>query len=174
MTEVQEFNVLLRKIKYDKEARQKFFCKYYNRLHMHGRLKYGKFSDWQDVVHDVVTKLIETDWTDYQYIENPTAWLFTVADNRAKDFFKKSNRILEFNEYHYSDFNIEDVELSNDVRNAMKHLTRDEQYVLYAYYWLGKEQYIIAKEMGKTYGSVRTQIKRSRDKLKKYLVTISL
>lgn len=169
MTEVQEFNDLLRKIKYDNDARQKFFCKYYSRLHIHGSLKYGNFSDWQDIVHDVVTKLIATDWSNYEYIECPTAWLFTVADNHAKDLFKQANRILEFNEYHYSDFNIEDVELSNDVKNAMKNLTRDEQYVLYAFYWLGKEQYIIAEEIGKTYGSVRTQIKRARDKLKNFL-----
>lgn len=169
MSEVREFNDLLRKIKYDGNARQVFFSKYYNLLHSHVRLKYGSYADWQDIAHDVVTKLIETDWTDYPYIERPTSWLYTIADNHAKDLFKKSNRILEFKEYGYSDFNLEYIEIRNDVRNAMNNLDRDSQYILYAHNWLGKELYTIAEEMGKSYASIRTKAKRARDKLKKYL-----
>lgn len=169
MNEVQKFNDLLRKIKYDQGARQKFFCDYYNRLLLHVSYKFGDYPDWQDIAHDVVNKLIETDWTNYPYIESPMYWLYTIADNHAKDLFKKTNRICELNEYNYSDFNIDYIDMRNDVRNAMKNLTYDEQYVLYAFHWLGKELYTIAKEMKKSYGSVRTQIKRARDKLKKYL-----
>lgn len=169
MSEVREFNDMLRKIKYDKDARQIFFSKYYNRLHEHMRLKYGSYPDWQDIVHDVVTKLIETDWTDYPYIERPISWLFTIADNHAKDLFKKSNRICEFKEYCYSDFSIEYIEMRNDVRNAMDKLDRDSQYIIYANHWLGKELYTIAEEMGKSYVSVRVQISRARKKLEKLL-----
>ena len=169
MSEVREFNVLLRKIKYDKSARQTFFSKYYNRLHTHVRLKFGEYPDWQDIAHDVVTKLIENDWTGYPYIKRPVSWMYKIADNHAKDLFKKSNRILEFKEYSYSDFSIEYIEMRNDVRNAMNHLDRDSQYILYAHTWLDKELYTIAKEMGKSYGSVRAKAKRARDKLKKYL-----
>lgn len=169
MTEVQEFNDRLRKIKYNSEEREKFWFKYYNLLKTHVLLKYGKFSDWEDIVHDVVNKIISTDWTSYPEIESPTSWLYTVADNHAKDVFKKSNRICEFDEKTYSNFTIESVDMSNDVRNAIMHLTRDNQYIIYAYYWLGKELYTIAKEMNKSYGSVRVAVKRARKLLEKYL-----
>ena len=169
MTEAQEFNISLRKIKYDKNEREKFWFKYYNLLKTHVFLKYGKFPDWEDIVHDVVNKIMETDWTNYPQIESPTAWLYTIADNHAKDIFKKSNRICEFKDNTYSSFNIESVDMRNDVRNAIMHLKRDKQYIIYAYFWLGKELYIIAEEMNKSYGSVRTAAKRARKLLEKFL-----
>ena len=169
MTEAKEFNISLRKIKYDRDEREKFWFKYYNLLKTHVFLKYGKFSDWEDIVHDVVNKIISTDWTDYQYIESPISWLYTVADNHAKDIFKKSNRICVFDEKTYSNFSIEAVDMRNDVRNAMKHLKRDNQYIIYAYYWLGQELYTIAKEMNKSYIAVRAAIRRARNLLKKFL-----
>ena len=104
-----EFNVLLRKIKYDEDARQKFCFEYYNLLKMHVRSKYGKFQDWEDIVQDVVNKILSTDWTNYPHIDNPTQWLYTIADNHAKDLFKKTNRICEFDENLYPNFNIECV-----------------------------------------------------------------
>ena len=174
MTEDQEFNESLRKIKYDRDEREKFWFKYYNKLKLHVLLKYGTFSDWEDIVHDVVSKLISNDWTDYPYIENPTAWLYKVADNHAKDIFKKTNRICEFDEQTYSNFSIEAVELRNDIRNAIKQLKRDKQYIIYAHYWLGKELYTIAEEMNKSYGSVRAEAKRAKDILEKIFVTFSL
>ena len=169
MTEAQEFNVSLRKIKYDREEREKFWFKYYNLLKTHVFLKYGKFSDWEDIVHDVVNKIISTDWTNYPEIESPTSWLYTVADNHAKDIFKKSNRICEFDEKTYSSFTIEAVDMRNDVRNAIMHLKRDNQYIIYAHFWLGKELYTIAKEMRKSYVSVRVAALRARNLLKKFL-----
>ena len=169
MTEAQEFNVSLRKIKYDPDEREKFWFKYYNLLKTHVLLKYGKYSDWEDIVHDVVSKIISTDWTNYPEIESPTSWLYTVADNHAKDLFKKSNHICEFDEKTYSNFSIESVDMRNDILNAIKHLKRDKQYIIYAYFWLGKELYTIAKEMNKSYVSVRVAAIRARNLLKKFL-----
>lgn len=171
MTKVKEFNELLRKIKYDAEAKETFCFKYYGLLKNHVRLKYRNYCDWEDIVHDVINKIISTDWTDYPYIDNPVSWLYTVADNHAYDLFKKSNRIYELNEnlYAYSDFNIEYVDIRNDVREAIKHLKPQTQYIIYAHYWLGKELYAIADEVGKSYTSVRVIIFRARILLKKYL-----
>ena len=169
MTEVQQFNDRLRKIKYDADEREKFWFVYYNHLKTHVYFKYGDYPDWEDIVHDVVNKVMETDWTNYPQIESPTAWLYKIADNRAKDVFKRANRICEFDEQIYSTFNIELVEMRSDLRNAIKRLSRDNQYMLYAHYWLGKELYVIAKEMKKTYGSIRVAVKRARKLLEKYL-----
>ena len=169
MTEIQDFNKLLRKIKYDDQAREEFFFRYYNRLRLHIFYKYGDFPDWEDIVHDVINKLIETDWTDYPYVESPVYWLYTIADNHAKDIFKKSNRICEFKEESFSDFNVEKIEMRNDIRNAMKHLKHEMQYILYAQFWLGKELYTIAKEIGKSYANTRVTAWRARNLLKKYL-----
>ena len=169
MNEVKKFNYMLKKIKYDAKAREAFCHEYYNLLKTHVLLKYGDFPDREDIVHDVINKLIETDWTNYPYIERPTAWLYTIADNQAKDAFKKANRICEFKENTYSEFNIDYVEMRSDVRDAMKHLKREAQYILYAHYWLGKELYTIAKEMGKSYISVRVAMSRARSDLKKFL-----
>ena len=172
MTKVREFNVLLRKIKYDNDAKQKFCCEYYSLLRMHVLSNYGDYSDWEDIVHDVINKLIDTDWTDYPYVKNPIYWLYTIADNHAKDLFKKTNRICEFNETTcctYSDFDINQVELRSDIRNAMQRLKPDEQYILYSYHWLGKKLYVIAKEMNISYTSARVKIHRARKALEKYL-----
>lgn len=169
MTEVQEFNELLKKVNIDADARERFWLKYYSLLKVHVKLKYSDFSDWEDIVHDVVNKIISTDWTGYPYVESPTHWLYTIADNHAKDLFKKANRICEFEESTYLNFNIEDVDMRNDVRDAIRHLKRETQYILFAHYWLGKELYTIAQEIGKSYVSVRVTVLRARRLLKKYL-----
>ena len=169
MTEVREFNILLRKIKYDMEARQQFCCKYYNLLKTHVYSKYGKFNDWEDIVQDVINKLISTDWTNYPHVDSPVSWLYTIADNHAKDLFKRTNRICEFNENLYPDFNIEYIDIRSDIRDAMKHLKSDEQYILYNHYWLGKELYVIAGETGDSYTNVRAKISKARKLLKKFL-----
>ena len=169
MSEVREFNELLRKIKYDAEARQIFCLEYFSRLKAYVQYKYRDYSDWEDIVQDVMNKLIDTDWTDYPYIKSPISWLHKIADNHAKDMFKKSNRVCELKKDGYSDFNIEHVEMRNDLREAMRHLSQDLQYILYAQYWLGKELYTIAEEMGKSYISVRVTAHRARKLLKKYL-----
>lgn len=169
MSEVQEFNELLKKINSDADAKERFWLKYYSLLKVHVKLKYGNFPDWEDIVHDVVNKIISTDWTGYPNVDSPVSWLYTLADNHAKDVLKKANHICEFNENLYPDFNIEYIDMRNDVRDAMKHLKRETQYILYAYYWLGKELYTIAKEIGKSYVSVRVTILRARKLLKKYL-----
>lgn len=169
MTEVQEFNDRLRKIKYDPDEREKFWFVYYNRLKTHVSLKYGDYPDWEDIVHDVVKKIIETDWSNYPRIENPTSWLYTVADNHAKDVFKKYNRICEFDDKNYSTFSIDVVDMRNDVRNAISRLKRDKQYIIYAYFWLGKKLSTIAKEMNKTYVAVRVAAVRARNLIKKFL-----
>lgn len=169
MTDVQEFNELLKKINKDAEAREIFWLKYYSLLKMHVKLKYGDFPDWEDIVHDVVNKIISTDWTSYPYVKSPAAWLYTIADNHAKDVFKKANRVCSLNEDTYADFSIECIEMQSNVREAIKHLKRETQYILYAYYWLGKELYTIAEEIGKPYVSVRVTATRARQILKKYL-----
>ena len=169
MNEVQEFNDSLRNIKYNADEREKFCFKYYNLLKTHVSLKYGDYSDWEDIVHDVINKIIETDWTNYPQIKNPVYWLYTIADNHAKDIFKKNNRICEFKDNTYSNFNIETVEMRNDVREAIKHLKRETQYVVYAQFWLGKELYTIAEEMHMSYVAVRVAAFRARKIIKKYL-----
>ena len=169
MTETQEFNDLLRKIKYDADAREKFCFRYYNLLKMHVFFKYGAFPDWEDVVHDTISKLIAADWTSQAYIKRPLSWLYTVADNIAKDMFKKSSRLSELDERTYSNFSIDFVIIREDLREAIKHLKRDTQYILYAHYWLGKELYSIAQEMHRTYVSVRVEAHRARKILLKYL-----
>ena len=169
MTEDQEFNQLLKKTKYDAEAQEIFCFKYYSLLKKHVFSKYGNFPDWEDIVHDVINKIFETDWTNYQYIKRPVSWLYAVADNYAKDIFKKANRIYEFNDNAYSNFNIDTVDIRNDVRDAIRHLKREEQYIIYAHYWLRKELYTIAKELNKTYVGVRVAIFRARKILKKFL-----
>ena len=134
--------------------------------------KYREYPDWEDIVHDVINKMIDTDWTDYPYIESPASWLYTIADNHAKDLFKRTNRICGFNETlycDYSDFNINLVEMRSDLRNAMQHLKQDEQYILYAHLWLGKKLYTIAEEMNISYENVRVKIHRARKALKKFL-----
>ena len=169
MTDVQEFNELLKKINKDSGAKERFWLKYYSLLKLHVKLKYGDFPDWEDIVHDVVNKIISTDWTSYPYIDRPVSWLYTIADNHAKDVFKKANRICELSEDTYSAFNIEYVDMRNDMRNALKHLDRETQYLIYSFYWHGKELYTIADEMGISYINVRVKISRARKLLEKYL-----
>lgn len=169
MTESKEFNKLLKTIKFDKKSQEIFCFKYYNKLKMHVFAKYGSFSDWEDIVHDVIKKIFNTDWTNYPYVDKPINWLYAIADNHAKDLLRSTNRICEFNESSYYDFNIDYINLRSDVRNALKQLDVELQYIIYSYYWLGKELYSIADEIGISYTNARVKISRARKLLKKYL-----
>lgn len=169
MVGVQEFNELLRKIKYDEQAREVFCFEYYNLLKKHVSSKFGDFIDSEDVVQDVIEKLIQTDWTEYDYIHSPVSWLYSIVDNRAKDLFKKFNRILEFKEESFAEFNPDSIEMRSDVLDAINKLSSDMQYVLYHQFWMREHLKTIAENMGKTYGAVRALSSRARKKLKKIL-----
>lgn len=174
MTEVQEFNELLRKLNNDADASDRFWFKYYNMLKTHVKMKFGNYPDWEDIVQDIVNKIMSTDWTGYPYVDKPANWLYTIADNHAKDVLKKTNRVCEFKDTFYADFNIDYIDMRNDVRDAMKRLDLQTQYILYSHYWLGKELYVIADEMGISYGNVRVKISRARKQLKKFVTFFQL
>ena len=166
MKTAKTFNELLRKLNCDPVARERFFDEYYDNIRAHAYCKYGEYSDWEDIVQDVVRKLLETDWTSYSFVKYPATWLNTIADNRAKDLFRRSNRVLISDSEFLDGFDINNTLMEIDIREELKQIPKNTQYIIYAQY---KEVYSyleISEQLGESYSNVRVKAHRALKNLK--------
>ena len=167
MITAKEFNSLLKKIKYDDGARTKFLNYYYVKLKFHLKTYIGSYSDWEDVLHDVIEKLISTDWGGYPYIEHPISWLFRMSDNCARDMIRREKFTCELPEFMPDKFNIDESLVHGELRAAMKKcLPPEEQYIFYLYLWGGYSLKEIAEILGVSYAGIRTKVSRAYKILK--------
>ena len=166
MISARTFNILLRKLNSDPRARELFFNEYYSIIKAHAYWQFGKYNDWEDIAHDVVSKILETDWSSYSYVQFPASWLCAVVDNHAKDTFKRSNRIVSVAEFFIEDFNIDDTIMSLRVRNELKKFSKDIQYIIYAHFWEGYTYQEISRKLGISAVNVRVKAFRALKILK--------
>ena len=98
--------------------------------------------------------------------EHLKAWLLRTAINLSKDLLRSAGRRLRAeNEVSASsDFSSPDMQI--DVQNAINRLDKKYRIVLYLYYYQGYKTEEIADILGTGKGTVTSQLKRAREKLK--------
>lgn len=166
MKDIKTFNEQLRKLNSDSAVRTQFFNEHYGEIKAHTFWKFGKFNDWEDLAHDVVRKLIETDWSNYPYIEFPASWLNSVIDNYAYDVLRHNSRVYSMDTFALEAFSLDETIMDSNVRDALKKLSKDIQYIIYAHYWEGYTYIEIANQLGLTPVNVRVKAFRAQQILK--------
>ena len=163
----QKFNKLLRKIKYDKQALSEIYDEYYLKIKVHIQRRFGQLVNAEDMAHDVFLKLMSFDRE--EYIDYPTSWIYTVADNMIKDVLRVTQKDEELTETVASPFNVDKVILSMDIKNALAHLDEVSKKIIYLHFWEGYSLKEIAHELQISYANVRAKASRAYKTLKKYL-----
>lgn len=165
---VLKFNLLLSKVHVDKQAAEQIYKEFFPIIVLRLRGKFGNLICAEDIAQDVFLSLIASPQTNY--ISHPTAWLFTTAENRAKDFLKKHREEYTLDDKIYAcPYTVDNSLLDIDLQKAFSKLDETSQKILYLYYWEGYDFYEIAKMLSLKPGNVRTKASRAYKILKSLL-----
>ena len=163
----QKFNLLICSIKHKEQAIEEIYKEYHPKIVLHVRRKFGRAVNAEDISHEVFLSLMRLDIT--EYIRYPTAWLFTLADNKVKDILKYRHGEDAIPETTVFDFDVDSTLLSVDMVRAFEHIDPLSQRILYLHYWEGYSHKEIAKLLHMSCGNVRLKASRAYKELKKYL-----
>jgi RNA polymerase sigma-70 factor (ECF subfamily) len=127
------------------------------------RLYLKKNADIEDIFQKVFLKLIQKK-PSFRNDDHEHAWFIKVTVNTCKDFLKSywNKHMVSINEV---DFATEDIELS-EVFEAVFCLEHKYKIVIYMYYYEGYSTSEISKILKVNEATIRTRLKRAREKLK--------
>lgn len=112
----REFNICLRKIKTNVKAFNRLYKFYFPKIVIHIFVIYKNKSLSEDVAQEFFMKLI--DMQEFKYITYPNSWVYTIAENIAKNIIaKEKNNFAE---------SIDNIKIS---------INDDYAYQLYGDYW---------------------------------------
>ena len=110
----------------------------------------------------------------YKYLKSFKAtasfstWLYRIAYNVFIDYTKSLKKADDINNHDFISENEEDVGSEIDIQNALKILKENEKVAILLHYDKGYSHNEIAKIMNIPLGTVKTNIIRAKEKLKKY------
>ena len=108
---------------------------------------------------------------EFESEEHRKAWLLRVAINLSRNTYREKKRIAEMNENLSSDDNmLEQMELSCDLEDALSRLQPDYREVICLYYLQELSTREIAQILKRNESTVRTQLLRAREKLRRFLL----
>ena len=84
------FNRQLKRLASDKRALEALYAEYALPMKAHLLRRFGSLVSAEDVTQDVFVKLLSL--RDPPRVEYPASWLYTLADNRAKDISSTRRR----------------------------------------------------------------------------------
>lgn len=166
--DIWQFNTLLNKAYYDEKAFERLYDFYYKRIVLHFCKYFGKDLA-EDVAQDFFIKIVVS-CKEYEYIKNPTAWVYTCCANIAKTKFAKETREITFNEEFGvdTDFGLDFEKLFLGVElDRLDELTKK---IVILHYWQGYHFEEISKILGITSDAIRQRHKRLKKKLKYILL----
>ncbi len=127
--------------------------------------------DAEDVVQDTLIRLMRSGG-EFETEEKLKAWLLHVAANLCKDILKSSVWKKQASLPEGYDVAVEDDSLTegeSDVWEAVMTLPDKYRSVVHLYYYEDYSTKEIAQILEKRESSVRTLLKRGREKIKQYL-----
>lgn len=165
--DAHKFNRQLKKMTTDRRALESIYEEYYLPMKAHVQRRFGSLVNAEDIAQDVFLKLLSCG--DQPYIEYPASWLYTMADNRAKDVLRATHRETQLPEVLAASFDPDKTIVNAEMRRALCVLEEDARYILYLHYWEGYSLKEIAQETGMSYTNVRAKVSRAYQKLIKIL-----
>ena len=126
--------------------------------------------DAEDVVQDTLIRLMQSGEI-FENEEHMKAWMLRVAANLCKDILKSSRRQKEVVMVEGYEEGVEDEYNTgeNDVMKAVMSLPEKYRSVIHLYYFEEYATKEIAVIMGKKEATVRSLLKRGREKLESIL-----
>lgn len=138
--------------------------KYASCVHSACVMRLGSVHDADDCFQNTFLKLY-TSAPDFNEEEHLKAWLLRVAINECKKLIRDNRRTVTLDEIRH--LPIPPTEDADDISWAIMRLEPKYREVLYLYYGEGYSTEEIARILGKNHNTVRTMMRRGREKLKK-------
>jgi RNA polymerase sigma-70 factor (ECF subfamily) len=132
----------------------------------------------ETVAEDIVANVFLKAWRSakgYRPSSNTfRRWIFTIARNEIRDYWRASQRTLPMVEFDISDerhseAEADPVEVRRLVQQALSTLTDEQRQVVVLRYFSNKSHEEIAAILGKREGAVRAQLMRALRQMRKVM-----
>ena len=127
-------------------------------------MRLGRAYDADDCFQNVFIKLY-TAAPEFREEEHLKAWLLRVAINECRKTLRDNRRTVPLDSV--SELTLPATDDAHDISWALMQLEPKYREVLYLYYAEGYSGEEIAEILGKNHNTVRTMMRRGREKLKK-------
>lgn len=104
----------------------------------------------------------------YKATANFSTWLYRISYNVFIDNCKSKKQTFDIEDYDFIPEVNEDVSSTIDLQNALKVLKQNEKIIILLHYEKGFSHSEIARILKMPLGTVKTNILRAKEKLKKY------
>lgn len=161
------FNRYLSELKTSEAAFRKIYEYYLPKLKVHILSRFGRQVDFEDVAHDLFTKLIRADAL--PWVENPTAWMYKICDNLALDHLRRKDNGVPLDERIASGLEGEsrlNAEGDTGFFDLLDRLDGDEREIVKLIIWEGYNLKEGAKLLKISHGAARQKYSRALKKLK--------
>lgn len=161
------FNKYLRRMKTDEKAFRKIYKYYLPKIKYRVISKYGNSVDFEDVAHDVFTRLFRYD--NYPFVENPTSWIYKICDNTVMDDLRKYRNETPLNDGMLSvqsSENLSEAEGDANFFGVLRNLDGESAEIVKLVFWDGYNLKEISAILGINYGTVRQKYSRALKKLR--------
>ena len=166
------FNRLLKQLKGSEQAFRQIYEYYLPRIKYHVASKYGSRVDFEDVAHDLFTKLIRMESP--PEVQSPTAWIYRICDNIVLDKLRRTRGEVELNESISAapitgSLTEAEVDSNADFFKILSHLDNESSQLVRLVVWDGYNLKEAAQILKIGYGAARQRYSRALKKLKDYL-----
>lgn len=166
----KRFNRCLSLISQDERAFREIYEYYLPKVKCHVLTRYGRQVDFEDVAHDLFTRLIGM--KNPPEVANPTAWILRIADNVCLDAIRKSKYSSPFDDnlaapteaYGYG--TTERVDSNSAFFAILQKLKPDDAELMTLVFWYGYSLKDCAEILGITYPSARQRYSRALKQLR--------
>lgn len=107
----EKINRCLKRLRYDRDAFTEIYNFYLPKIKKRVLFRFGQKVDFEDVAHELFTKLITGD--DFHYVESPTSWIYRICDNLCIDYLKKKGQTVNIDDVPPSELICEAPETEN-------------------------------------------------------------
>lgn len=161
----KRFNNLIRESKSGK-AFEELYAWFYPKIVSHIYYKFGSRHLGEEVAQEFFLRLIRRPPPDY--IKKPTAWVYTVCDNIARDMLSsEKNYNAAYAQGENSPDDAFEKLLYGEYKRQIEELDDDSRKIVTMHFYEGYSLREIADLLGKNYNTVRQKCARALKKLKK-------
>ena len=172
----EEQMLLDRAQQYDADALGQLYDRYAPKIYSYVLYHVGDQSLAEDLTANVFSKMLDAVKSSKGWQSSFSGWLYRIAHNAVVDNFRRSKNqdTLPLNERLVSarEDPVSAVErslASESVRDAMMHLTDDQQLVVELKFFGGLSNLEVAQMMGKTEGAIKSLQYRALGALRRLL-----
>lgn len=162
-----DFLLIQKMKKGDKQAINDFVTKYYNKILKYCHLHICDYGYAEDITQETFQHFFQT-LPDYQHYGKAVNYLYVIAANRWKDYYKKKKDILMEELPEQAENSIEKLEEWIEVRRALETLPDELRETAILFFFQGMKQKEISKILGIGLPLVKYRVRRIKELLVSY------